>query len=482
MSATNTLVRDTILFSSNANALVNFSAGTKDVASNVDASAAAISAASSSLLASQWATLLNALVAATDYSSKEWAIGVVNRGVSGKGSSKDWAVLTGQTVDNVSYSAKEWSVGTFIRGIAGAGAAKDWASYIAGTVDGTNYSAKYNSNLAATSAINAGTSETNAGTSASNAATSASASQAANAGFAWLWSSTVTMADPGTGLVRFNNATLASVTQIAMSALTNDTSNPNIRLVQLTWDDSAHTPRAVLTFKKPGTGTYIQFGINSTIADNTTWVQIPVTYIGSSGSLTNNDVLANGVSLAGNNGAGTGDLLAANNLSDLVAPTTTARTNMGIGTGNSVQFTALTIGLAGTRTGGIHVSNATDIGTQIDVTVIDQAADGISRFLGRGHDASTNAIMRVTSTRSDNTNIKTADILDASGNTLFPGRMSAAGGINLSSTTADLQLNGSAGSSGQVLKSAGAGAVPTWGAVSVPAGATIYTANNFGGF
>jgi len=58
-------------------------------------------------LAEDWASKTDAIVAATDYSSKEYAIGVQRRGAAGGGSAKDWAVYTGGTVDNTEYSAKK---------------------------------------------------------------------------------------------------------------------------------------------------------------------------------------------------------------------------------------------------------------------------------------------------------------------------------------------------------------------------------------
>lgn len=64
-------------------------------------------ASASATLASQWASTTGALVAATDYSAKEYAVGTFIRG--SVGSSKDWATYTGGTVDGSGYSAKYWA-------------------------------------------------------------------------------------------------------------------------------------------------------------------------------------------------------------------------------------------------------------------------------------------------------------------------------------------------------------------------------------
>lgn len=58
-------------------------------------------------LAEDWASKTDGQVAATDYSSKEYAIGTTIRGTVG--SSKDWAIYTASTVDGTNYSAKYWA-------------------------------------------------------------------------------------------------------------------------------------------------------------------------------------------------------------------------------------------------------------------------------------------------------------------------------------------------------------------------------------
>lgn len=147
---------------------------------------------------------------------------------------------------------------------------------------------------ASTSASNASTSETNAATSETNAATSeANAESAAGAtAIYWNFDSTTTMADPGTSDLRFNNATISSVTQIAVSANTLDTGTPDVSDFIATWDDSTSTTKAHLTIRKRGTpATFAVFTIGGTITDNTTWLQIPVTYIDGNGTISNNDDL-----------------------------------------------------------------------------------------------------------------------------------------------------------------------------------------------
>ena len=62
------------------------------------------------------------------------------------------------------------------------------------------------------------------------------------------------MADPGTGDIRYNNATVSSVTLIAIAANTAGAGAPDISARIITWDDSTNGAlRGTLVIRKGGT-------------------------------------------------------------------------------------------------------------------------------------------------------------------------------------------------------------------------------------
>jgi hypothetical protein len=172
---------------------------------------------------------------------------------------------------------------------------------------------------ASTSATNAATSATNAATSATNAATSATnaTSIISSVGLNYNFDNSTTMADPGTGDFRLNNATVASVTLIALDATTNDTGNPDLSDFVATWDDSTSTIGGYIVGKKVGTpATFFVYSV-STVADNTGWLQLTVAHVASNGAWSSGDDCIFQFSRSGDKGdTGTGDM------SDLVDDTT----------------------------------------------------------------------------------------------------------------------------------------------------------------
>ena len=159
----------------------------------------------------------------------------------------------------------------------------------------------------ATSATAAGTSATAASTSATSAATSATSATSAVAAVAWKYTfdNSTSMADPGTGDIRLNNATLASVTNIAIDATSADTGNPDVSDLIASIDDGTNsTHEGYIFIRKSGTpATFMAYSVTGAITDNTGWLQIPVTHSASGGSLTNGDALYISFSRSGNVGA-----------------------------------------------------------------------------------------------------------------------------------------------------------------------------------
>jgi hypothetical protein len=160
------------------------------------------------------------------------------------------------------------------------------------------------------------------------------------AGFAYTFdSNTTTAADPGAGDIRFNNATPASITEIAIS-FTSELAADLETLIK-SWDDSTSTTNrgTILVKKASAPEVYVSLKIASAITDGTTYGRFTVEHVGSDGTLTDADDIAVEFLRTGDkgdSGAGTGDLLAANNLSD-VASAATARGNLGLTIGSAVQ-------------------------------------------------------------------------------------------------------------------------------------------------
>jgi hypothetical protein len=127
----------------------------------------------------------------------------------------------------------------------------------------------------------------------------------------WTFDSSTSMGDPGTGDIRLNNATLASVTQIAVDATSAQTGNPDISDWVASWDDSTNDAvRGTIMIHEDGSPANFWVGnINGPIVDNTGWLQIPVTYIDSGGSFTAADNLVVSFSRSGDAGAGGIDML-----------------------------------------------------------------------------------------------------------------------------------------------------------------------------
>jgi hypothetical protein len=144
-----------------------------------------------------------------------------------------------------------------------------------------------------------------AGSAVSASASAVTAVAASDALQRWTYSTTTAMADPSTGNIRFNNASPASATAMAISASSSNTGNPNYLNQILTWDDSTSTIHGVLSFVKYGAAqNFLTFSVTGTLTNNTTWVQLTIANIASGGSISNTDVLVVDFARTGDVGSG----------------------------------------------------------------------------------------------------------------------------------------------------------------------------------
>jgi len=97
-------------------------------------------------------------------------------------------------------------------------------------------------------------------------------------GLRYTFSTTTTVVDPGSGYVRFDNAAIASVTTIALSASTYE--GANILNYLLSWDDGQPAVKGQVIFKSntDSDSTYAVFSLTS-VVDHTTWVELLVTHV-----------------------------------------------------------------------------------------------------------------------------------------------------------------------------------------------------------
>ena len=121
----------------------------------------------------------------------------------------------------------------------------------------------------------------------------------------YTYSTTTTMADPTTGIIRLDHGTLASVTNIAIDATSADTGNPDVSDLIASIDDGTNsTHEGYIFIRKHGTpATFMAYNVNGAIVDNTGWLQIPVSHAASGGTLSDTDSLYISFSRTGNVGA-----------------------------------------------------------------------------------------------------------------------------------------------------------------------------------
>lgn len=124
------------------------------------------------------------------------------------------------------------------------------------------------------------------------------------AGYRFNFDSSASMADPGAGDFRLNNATLSGVTAAAVSDQSAATGNPDVSAAVLTWDDSTNTVRGDLIIKDVAAPqNFAVYSITGASTDNSGWTQLALTYVTHAGSFTNGNPCA--IEFTRNGDAGT---------------------------------------------------------------------------------------------------------------------------------------------------------------------------------
>lgn len=120
------------------------------------------------------------------------------------------------------------------------------------------------------------------------------------AGFKFTFS-TGTSGDPGAGKFRFDNATFASATKVALSETDADANGIGTFLTAI--DDSTSTNKVLVVAIKQGGAAYVSFVVTSTLTDQGTYDEYNITPVSTSGSISNGDAFFVAFYLVGDKGS-----------------------------------------------------------------------------------------------------------------------------------------------------------------------------------
>jgi collagen type VII alpha len=121
-------------------------------------------------------------------------------------------------------------------------------------------------------------------------------------GYRFNFDDTTSMADPGNGDLRLNNATLSSVTAAAVDDL--DAGGTDVSAAVLSWDDASNSVRGTLLIKRADApANWALYNITGASTDNAGWTQLALTYVDHAGSFANGNSLNVEFAPAGQQGA-----------------------------------------------------------------------------------------------------------------------------------------------------------------------------------
>lgn len=151
------------------------------------------------------------------------------------------------------------------------------------------------------------------------------------------YSTATTDADPGAGVFRFNNTTIASATAAYVDNA--DAGGGSVAALLDTFDDSSSTAKGHLLFRGAQTPTaFAVFAVTGSVIDGTGYRKLTLSHVASGGTWTNGETFTwifvrtgdkGDQGPTGAAGAGSGDVVAANNMSEYTGSASAALGNLG---------------------------------------------------------------------------------------------------------------------------------------------------------
>ena len=162
-------------------------------------------------------------------------------------------------------------------------------------------------------------------------------------GLNFTYSTTTTDSDPGSGVIRFNNATLASASIAYVDDA--DSAGANIEAYVLSWDDSTNTAlRGTITLvKRDNPAIFAIWNITGASVDGSGYSKLALTYVAGTGSFANNDPVVLSFVRTGNAGSDASNVfktISVSGQSDIVADSAIDTLTLANGAGIAITTTA----------------------------------------------------------------------------------------------------------------------------------------------